>query len=309
MSVLKAYRFKIYPDEAQKQFFMATFGCVRFTYNHLLVASQQKKEQKLTPAKLKKDYPFLKETDSLALANAQRNLEKAFRRYFTGKSDFPKFKHKSNPWQSYTTNNQGHTIYLKEGQLKLPKLKSLVKVNYHREITGQIKSATISAKNNTDFYVSILCVEEIPSLPQTSQSITIAYSPSELLEGSQSLLQITFNQDSLVTKIDKVQKKLKIRAKVARKNRIPLAEAKNYQKLKERLARLQVSQKEKKEDFFDQLSYYLVCHFDQITVDAKIIENNHEACAVVFTKADWHCFYKKLVYKSNWYGKKLIDLD
>ena len=72
---------------------------------------------------------------------------------------------------------------------------------------------------------------------------------------------------------------------------------------------MQVSQKEKKEDFFDQLSYYLVCHFDQITVDAKIIENNHEACAVVFTKADWHCFYKKLVYKSNWYGKKLIDLD
>lgn len=309
MSVLKAYRFKIYPDEEQKKFFVATFGCVRFTYNHLLVASQQKNKQKLTPAKLKKDYPFLKETDSLALANAQRNLEKAFRRYFTGKSDFPKLKYKSNPWQSYTTNNQGHTIYFKEGKLKLPKLKSLIEVNLHRKITGSIKSATVSAKNNTDFYVSILCMEEIPSLPKTSQSITLTYSPSELLAGSQSWLQTTFNQDFLVAKIEKAQRKLKIRAKVARKNRIPLAEAKNYQKIKERLTCLETSQKAKKEDFFDQLSYYLVCHFDQIMVDSTNIESRQETCTIVFTKADWHCFYKKLVYKSNWYGKKLINLD
>jgi len=35
-----------------------------------------------TPAQYKKEYPFLKEVDSLALANAQLNLEKAYKNFF-----------------------------------------------------------------------------------------------------------------------------------------------------------------------------------------------------------------------------------
>lgn len=58
MGVLKAYRFRIYPDAEQKQFFIQTFGCVRFTYNHLLMHRKQNSESKLTPALLKKSIPF-----------------------------------------------------------------------------------------------------------------------------------------------------------------------------------------------------------------------------------------------------------
>ena len=45
-------------------------------------------KQGLTPAKLKSI--LLKETDSLALANAQRNLDRAFRNYFQKRAGFPK---------------------------------------------------------------------------------------------------------------------------------------------------------------------------------------------------------------------------
>ena len=87
LSVLKAYKFRIYPTEEQKQFFIQTFGCVRFTYNQLLKAKMEElttnaEKEKLTPAKLKR-VSFLKETDSLALANAQRNLERAFSQLFS----------------------------------------------------------------------------------------------------------------------------------------------------------------------------------------------------------------------------------
>ena len=89
-------------------------------------------------------YEFLKEVDSLALANAQINLDKAYKNFFRDKSiSFPKFKSKKNPVQSYTTNNQKGTINILENWLKLPKLKELVKIKVHRKINGIVKSATI----------------------------------------------------------------------------------------------------------------------------------------------------------------------
>lgn len=305
MSVLKAYRFRIYPNEEQKHFFVTTFGCVRFTYNHLLVARQQSDGGKLTPAALKKDYPFLKATDSLALANAQRNLEKAFRRYYTGKSDYPSLKNKSNPLQSYTTNNQGQTIYLSDGYLKLPKLKSLVAVNCHREIKGKIKSATISSRNNEEFFVSFLCVEEVEPLPKTLKTIHLVYSPDKLLESSEYKPPTLCNQEQLLDKIDRAQRKLKVRGKSARKRRVPLAYAKNYQKQKEKLSRLQLSCREKKENYFDQVSYAIVGQFDFIHVTKELLFETLPDQPLYFSKADWQIFLKKLEYKAEWYGKEL----
>lgn len=107
MKVLKAYKFRIYPNEEQIQYFIQTFGCVRFTYNQLLYARKKALQAgdyvtRLTPAQLKKDYPFLKQTDSLALANAQRNLDRAFKNYFSKRAGYPKWKSKKSHWQSYT---------------------------------------------------------------------------------------------------------------------------------------------------------------------------------------------------------------
>lgn len=120
MGQLKAYKFRIYPTASQEVFLAKSFGCVRKVYNLMLderIQTYKKSKQttspppKLpTPAKYKKDYPFLKEVDSLALANAQRHLEKAYKNFFRDKSvGFPKFKSKKNPVQSYTTNNQNGT--------------------------------------------------------------------------------------------------------------------------------------------------------------------------------------------------------
>ncbi len=110
--MLKAYKYQIYPDEAQKEFFKKTFGCCRFVWNKMLqekleALRQGKKIPRITPARYKREYPFLKEVDSLALANVQLQQEKAFRDYFKNPKHFrvPKFKKKKDK-QSYTTNNQ-----------------------------------------------------------------------------------------------------------------------------------------------------------------------------------------------------------
>ena len=158
--IKKAYKFRIYPTLEQVIFFLKNFGCVRKVHN-LMLDDRKKgyeeykstgiKTEYPTPAKYKEEYPYLKEVDSLALANAQLNLEKAFKNFLKNKDfGFPKYKCKSNPVQSYTTNNQ-NTIYIKDSYIKLPKLKSLVKIRLHREIKGVIKSVTIS-KNSLDHY-------------------------------------------------------------------------------------------------------------------------------------------------------------
>ena len=151
--IRRTYKFRIYPDSEQAIFFIKTFGCVRKVHNLMLDDRKKAYEEYKstgiktkypTPAKYKKEFPYLKEVDSLALANAQLNLEKAFKNFLKNKDfGFPKYKCKSNPVQSYTTNNQ-NTIYVKNEYIKLPKLKSLVKIKLHREIKGLIKSVTIS---------------------------------------------------------------------------------------------------------------------------------------------------------------------
>ena len=110
-----------------------------------------------TPAQYKNEYPWLKEVDSLALANAQVNLNKAYRNFFRDKSiGFPKFKSKKRSRASYTTNNQNGNIYIEDGYIKLPKLKSLVKIVQHRQFEGEIKSCTISKTKTNKYYISIL---------------------------------------------------------------------------------------------------------------------------------------------------------
>lgn len=156
MERLKAYKFRMYPTEEQEIFFAKSFGCVRKVYN-LMLDDRIKNDEETkndsskkmifpTPAKYKKEFPFLKEVDSLALANAQMNLDKAYKNFFRDKSiGFPKFKSKKNPVQSYTTNNQKGTVALIDNKfVKVPKLKSVVKIRLHRQPKGMIKSATIS---------------------------------------------------------------------------------------------------------------------------------------------------------------------
>ncbi|MDE5753234.1 MAG: helix-turn-helix domain-containing protein [Oscillospiraceae bacterium] len=76
----KAYKFRIYPDAEQRVLFARTFGCVRFIYNKMLedkINYYQQTKQKLnnTPAQYKEEFPWLREVDSLALSNAQMNLQ------------------------------------------------------------------------------------------------------------------------------------------------------------------------------------------------------------------------------------------
>ena len=163
------YRFRIYPNKSQKELFARTFGCVRFVYNRMLAEKKEYYEKtgkvlKVTPAKYKAEFPWLKEVDSLALCNAQLHLQTAYKNFFRDSSaGFPKFKSKKNPVRSYTTNCVNGNITLQNAKLKLPKA-GWIRIKQHRSIDDRyiLKGATVNQEADDKYYVSLLYAAQEP---------------------------------------------------------------------------------------------------------------------------------------------------
>lgn len=80
----RAIKYRAYPTTEQSVMFAKTFGCCRKVYNLMLSDKIEGykatgKFPTVTPAKYKNEYPYLREVDSLALANKQMDLQAAFR--------------------------------------------------------------------------------------------------------------------------------------------------------------------------------------------------------------------------------------
>lgn len=321
---LKAYKFRIYPTEEQEIFFAKTFGCVRKVYNLMLndrkkayeeVKNDPSKKMTFpTPAKYKKEFPFLKEVDSLALANAQLHLDKAYKNFFRDKSvGFPRFKSKKNPVQSYTTNNQNGTVALIDSKfIKVPKLKSLVRIKLHRQPKGMIKSATISRHASGKYYISLLCKEEINELPKTNSAIGIDLGITDfaILSDGQKIDNHKFTS-KMEKKLKREQRKLSKRALLAKNKGIPLSEAKNYQKQKRKVARLHEKVMNQRTDFLNKLSTEIIKNHDIICIEdlnVKGMLRNHKLARSI-SDVSWSSFVAKLQYKADWYGREIIKVD
>ena len=142
---------------------------------------------------LKKEYPQIKEklwkeADSLALANVQRNLEGAFRKFFREpKVGFPNYKSKKHSRKSYTTNMVNGNICLQEKSLKLPKM-TPIKIKLHRSIPEgwKLKSVTVSREPTGKYFASLLfdCENQTAEKRQAEKFLGMDFAMHASLSGS-----------------------------------------------------------------------------------------------------------------------------
>ena len=308
------YKFRIYPTEEQKAFFEKHFGCVRFIYNYLLNLRMEayKKdktnisgyEAKKYIAKLKKQkgYRWLSEVNSQSLQEAAIDLSKAYKRFFKKLAAYPGFKKKTSG-QKFKIPQ--HFYLTEKGYLKVPKLKSGIKVNVHRKIEGPINHITISKTPAGKYFASFNCTAAKNRVFKKKDSKTDKIG---IDLGIRSFI-VTDKGEKIKAPafLRLLERRLKTSQKALSRKKKYSA---NYCKQRKKIATVHEKISNQRLDFLHKLSFKItdenqIIYLEDLNVKG-MIKNRHLSKSI--SDAGWGELTRQLKYKSKWRDKELIQI-
>ena len=315
----RAYKFRIYPNDAQKILFARTFGCVRMVYNHWLdrkikqyeenkanvtytVCAKEMAEMKKTEA-----YAFLREVDSIALQQSLRHLDTAFQNFFKQpKTGFPRFKSKKRNKSSYSTICINGNITISNGYLKLPKI-GQVRLKQHRAVPNgyRLKSVTVSQTPGGKYYASILFQyeDQVQEKEKEMQRfLGLDFSMHELYRDSNG------NEPAYPRYYRKAEKKL---AREQRRLSKMQTGSNNRSKQRIKVAKLHEKVSNQRKDFLHKQSRQITNAYDCICIEDLDMKAMSRSLNFGKSVSDngWGMFTTFLKYKLEEQGKKLVKVD
>ena len=346
----KGFRYRLLPNEAQEIYLSNACGCKRKFYNEYIGRMIKKLESdnfengKITysklglpsPATLKKEFPFMKEIDSLVFCNAQIAFKNALTKYndnaykkqytksalkkqktigrkltFKDLKGLPTFKSKKDGYDSFTTNNQstasGDTIKVEGNFIKIPKLKTPIKFIKHRELPpdGVIKNVTISKDSKGKFYISINVEYYV-----LDKKVKINKAKVVGLDYSQN--SFYYSSDGKIANYPKFYKKLEERLiKEQRKLSSKKYNSNNWLRQKKVINRLQTKIANQRKDWLHKESYRLAENYDAVIVEDLDLRNLAQCLSLGKNVHDngFGMFRTFLKYKLEDRGKQFVKID
>lgn len=316
---------KIYPNKEQQILINQTFGHSRFVWNQMLnmlntryennpdldMLSFSKLSSLLT--QMKKEYLWLRDVDSKALQNSVKTLRETFDRFFKKQSNYPQFKSGKIHKQSYKTLER--TIRFNDSQkyIKLPKLgwvKCRMSLNHINN--NNIKSVTVTRKSNNNYYISVLVECENQDLPKTDKVVGVDLGLTDLAITSDGIKYPSLYLHRKYKKQLHYWEKRLARRRIQAKNEgIDLRSAKNYQKARIQVAKLNQKIKDTRKDYLHKTTTELVETYDVICIEDLRTSNmmkNHKLAQSIASQS-WRMFRNLLEYKCLAYGKELVIVN
>ena len=305
-----SYRFRLYPNEAQKTLLAKHFGSVRYLYNHFLTRRKDAyladktslnyydNARELT--ELKKTLPWLKEVGSQCLQFSLKCLDGAYNNFFRKLGRFPKYKSK-HAHQSFCS-PQGEQVRIIGNKLRIPKFLEGIKMKKHREAEGEVRFATISRNGAGQYFVSITVERAISQLPENKKVIGIDLGIKTLATCS----------DGTTYKNLKPYRTLKRRMKMLQRRQSKKQKGSNSrERARRKLARIHQKIKDIRTNHIHQMTSKIINENQVVILENLAVVNmmkNH-CLAGAIQDASFYEINRQFDYKAGWYGRTIHRLD
>ena len=327
--MLKAYKYRIYPTEEQKQFIRQCVGANRWFYNYALdrikkhyedtkehLSAQYQVSRDLPKLKNSDDTKWLKDVDAKSLIWTSTYLDASYKNFFracknrkNGSHDDggePAFKKRSYKG-SYTT-YQGIEVHWADNKVKVPKLKTLIDAKLNRKFNGVIKQATLSYNTSNQYFISILVNDGIEPLKEKELSYDGVVGIDLGIKNS-IITSDSVKYDSLrVSDKDDVKYKRLCKRLSKKQNK-----SKNKEKARLKLAKFENKINNKKRAFIDKVTHDItygdnICAVCVENLNVKGMVKNH-TLAKSIQESSFNEIKTKLQYKSAWNGVRFAEID